>query len=181
MPERQKEVFPQPLHFGVNLLTDEQSFKLPEHYFDVAEDARAKLEAKKFKKPPSYTFIRTNQYTSRPKLPGEVPVCFCDPDDNCGDNCMNRLMQFICNPKHCPCGEKCTNGSLGKRPTAKLDVQHVSICALELAQKRVECPFRLLCLLILYTQFFFLTFCLVWSSWIRTQDSSTSQERSIHY
>mgnify|MGYP001561684911 FL=1 len=28
---------------------------------------------------------------------------------------LDRMMQYCCSPKSCPCGDKCTNVSLGKR------------------------------------------------------------------
>jgi len=41
-------------------------------------------------------------------------VCHCDPAVGCDDNCLNRVMNYLCG-KHCPCGELCGNGSLAAR------------------------------------------------------------------
>ncbi|PWN50139.1 SET domain-containing protein, partial [Violaceomyces palustris] len=113
---------PQPMHHGQTLLTESRDFKLPFAIYQEAEEIRAKVDAKR--KPPAYSHIRVNQYYSRPKLHGEVPICQCSPGQTCADDCMNRIIQYICNPRTCPCGDKCTNISLGKRPGIKTDVAY---------------------------------------------------------
>ncbi|CAD6903825.1 unnamed protein product [Tilletia controversa] len=40
----------------------------------------------------------------------------------CGEDCINRQLQYVCDPRKCPCGEECSNLSLGKRPFPKLEV-----------------------------------------------------------
>lgn len=125
---RSKSIFPQPSYFGVNLLTEQRDFRLPFYIHDEAKEIRAKLASKK--KPLPYAHIKTNKYYSRSKLHGEVPLCQCDPSSDCGEQCMNRILQYICDPKTCPCRERCTNVSLGKRPSIKTDVAFVSIASL---------------------------------------------------
>lgn len=121
---RRGPAFPEPMHFGQTLLSQQRDFRLPFPLLVQVDEVRAKLDAKR--KPPPYKQIRTNKYFHRPKLAGEVPVCHCDPDSDCGDNCMNRILQFVCDPRACPCGERCTNTSLGRRPSRKIDVAYVS-------------------------------------------------------
>jgi hypothetical protein len=52
-------------------------------------------------------------------------ICRCDPESDCGDNCINRIMRYLCG-KSCPCGERCTNKSLAKRKGANVKVAYVS-------------------------------------------------------
>lgn len=116
----QDSAFPLPIYYGADLLTDRREFELPTAMRNDAERLRAKRDATR--KPAPYKHISRNQYVTRAKLKGEVPLCRCPKDGDCGDDCENRLLQFICDPKHCPCGEKCTNGNLGERPHAKCAV-----------------------------------------------------------
>lgn len=39
----------------------------------------------------------------------EIPTCCCLPEDECGNSCQNRAMQFECSAEKCPCEEKCRN------------------------------------------------------------------------
>ncbi|ORY23811.1 hypothetical protein BCR39DRAFT_472897, partial [Naematelia encephala] len=41
-------------------------------------------------------------------------ICNCDPESRCGENCINRAMNYLCG-KECPCGDLCENKSLAKR------------------------------------------------------------------
>ena len=52
-------------------------------------------------------------------------ICRCDPESDCGDNCINRIMSYLCG-KNCPCGARCTNKSLAKRKGASVKVSYVS-------------------------------------------------------
>lgn len=113
-------IFPYPIHFGAKLLTEERDFCLPYLIHKNAERLRERVNAKR--KPPRYQHISKNKYVSRPKLHGEVPLCSCVPGSNCGSDCMNRMMQFICDQKSCPNGANCTNVRLGKRPAIKTTV-----------------------------------------------------------
>lgn len=113
---------PEPLYGGIEILGGRRDFKLPKSLVNEQENLRARVDAKR--KPPHYQHISKNRYVSRPKLQNaEIQVCNCNPASGCGDNCLNRRMEYICNPKSCPCGERCTNISLAKRPHARCDVQ----------------------------------------------------------
>lgn len=52
-------------------------------------------------------------------------VCRCDPKSDCGDNCINRIMNYLCG-RDCPCAERCTNKSLAKRKGPSVKVTYVS-------------------------------------------------------
>lgn len=54
-------------------------------------------------------------------------VCRCDPESGCGDNCINRIMSYLCG-RDCPCGENCTNKSLVKRKTPSVKLTYVRPC-----------------------------------------------------
>ena len=51
--------------------------------------------------------------------PSELPVCDCtaDSENSCGAdcNCLNRMLQFECNPQTCPSKENCHNQRFQKR------------------------------------------------------------------
>ncbi len=113
-----------PLHWGEYLLTQRVDFTLPEHLVLSADFVREKLSANE--KPAPYKEIAHNKWVSRPRLLGAaVPVCLCEPESGCRDGCINRMMQYICDPKFCPCKEQCTNGRLGLRPIPKAEVVKV--------------------------------------------------------
>ncbi|GAA5872350.1 hypothetical protein JCM8547_000904 [Rhodosporidiobolus lusitaniae] len=83
------------------------------------EEDVAKREASR--KPEPYVKIKMNQFVDR--KPDKAPiaaVCQCvppsDPDEmGCGSDCINRMMQYCCEPKLCPCGEQCSNVPLNRR------------------------------------------------------------------
>lgn len=120
--EEANAVFPAPIHFGAKLLTEERDFCLPFPIHQSMEELRARVNAKR--KPPRYQQISKNKYYSRPKLQGEVPLCNCKPGSGCWNDCINRMLMFICDPKTCPNGSSCTNISLGKRPSVKTTVAY---------------------------------------------------------
>lgn len=57
-------------------------------------------------------------------------VCKCMPPKEglgCGDDCLNRMMFFECDPSTCPCGDMCSNQRFKKRQFIKtLNVYLVS-------------------------------------------------------
>ncbi|UTT94788.1 hypothetical protein NDA17_007193 [Ustilago hordei] len=120
--EAPNAIFPLPIHFGAQLLTEERDFALPYPIYASMEKLRDRVNAKR--KPPRYQQISRNKYYSRPKLQGEVPLCSCQPGSGCGSDCINRMLMFICDPKTCPSGSNCTNISLGRRPTVKTAVHY---------------------------------------------------------
>ena len=45
-----------------------------------------------------------------PSKDNEMSPCQCKPEDACGENCTNRIMNYDCSNENCPIGEKlCTN------------------------------------------------------------------------
>lgn len=121
-PSRSSEqpVLPLPTDHGYWLLTQERDFRLPFPLSQEIGEVREKLAAKR--RPPPYKYISKNRYVSRPKLPGEIMVCQCPANGTCDETCMNRQTQYLCHPKHCPCGERCTNVQFGKRKAIRTDV-----------------------------------------------------------
>lgn len=117
----QVSALPLPIDYGLNLLEQQRDFRLPFSVAQEIDEIRGKLEAKK--KPPHYKHIAQNQYFSRPRLDGELLICQCPSNGNCGESCMNRLTECLCHPKHCPCGDRCTNIYFGKRKAVKTEVQ----------------------------------------------------------
>ncbi|GAA6043428.1 hypothetical protein JCM8097_002851 [Rhodosporidiobolus ruineniae] len=73
------------------------------------------------KKPEPYKYIKANAYVDRKPDRAEVPaICACTPPSRpsemgCREGCINRLMQYCCDPKLCPCGEQCSNVPLNRR------------------------------------------------------------------
>ncbi|GAA5901954.1 hypothetical protein JCM6882_000150 [Rhodosporidiobolus microsporus] len=73
------------------------------------------------KKPEPYKYIKTNMYVDRKPDRAHVPaICMCTPparsnENGCGADCINRLMQYCCDPKLCPCGDRCSNVPLNRR------------------------------------------------------------------
>lgn len=112
-PEGMHPSFPPfPLDHGYRMFFDKEvEFRLP---FNIMwERDSGALDGKK--RPPSFGKLRTNQFVERSKRMAERAVCKCDPSSDCGDNCMNRHMNYLCG-KDCPTGERCTNKSLTRRP-----------------------------------------------------------------
>ncbi|BGP17178.1 hypothetical protein JCM10213v2_005194 [Rhodosporidiobolus nylandii] len=67
----------------------------------------------KERKPPPYKYLKTNIYHNRKPDKAAIPaVCSCslpsDPDEA-------GLMQYCCDPRLCPCGERCSNLPLSRR------------------------------------------------------------------
>lgn len=121
-PSNHDCAFPLPIDHGYWLLTERRDFRLPFNIVQENEEIRLKMASKR--KPPSYKHISQNRYVSRPKLPGEIMVCQCPPTGTCDDSCMNRQTQYLCHPKHCPCGDRCTNVQFGKRKPIKTEVHY---------------------------------------------------------
>lgn len=69
--------------------------------------------------------LQVNKCTTAVRIvidPSELPMCDCSPDNDnpCGpeSNCLNRMLQFECNPARCPAKEKCQNQRFQKREYA---------------------------------------------------------------
>ncbi|CEO95530.1 unnamed protein product (mitochondrion) [Plasmodiophora brassicae] len=53
----------------------------------------------------------------------DAPQCTCNPGDSCADDsCINRVMQFECDPRCCPCGNACQNQRFRKRQYPKIQL-----------------------------------------------------------
>ncbi|KAI9243830.1 hypothetical protein BDA99DRAFT_529816 [Phascolomyces articulosus] len=100
---------PLPIHQGEFLLNTECEFSLPadilqEHYGGCLRQIS------------NYTKIKTNIYVGRRpcKTDHQAAKCQCEvPSDEktpgCGDDCLNRMLFYECDPRTCPCEDKCTN------------------------------------------------------------------------
>lgn len=146
-PEGEDVSFPPlPLDHGyVRFFGKEQDFVLP--YYMIWERESGALDGKK--RPPSFGKLRTSEYRAwrgdvkhsarriflltdpdqfveRSKRVAEgSAVCRCDPSSECGDNCMNRIMSYLCG-KDCPCGDRCHNKSLTRRKPKSYKIAWVS-------------------------------------------------------
>lgn len=130
---------PLPYDYGHELFFGEQhDFVLP---FNIqTEFENGTLDGKK--KPAPYSKLRASElglaffvsqgvadsqdvFPERPRVMAAVhAVCRCDSESGCGDNCINRIMSYLCG-RDCPCGENCTNKSLVKRNNPKLKISYV--------------------------------------------------------
>ncbi|KAI9495959.1 hypothetical protein BDB00DRAFT_759408 [Zychaea mexicana] len=98
---------PLPIHQGEFILDTEQDFILPADVFQEHSSGRLRPIS-------SYTKIKTNIYVGRRACKTDhQAVCQCEtPSDGsmgCGENCLNRMLFYECDPKTCPCAEKCAN------------------------------------------------------------------------
>ncbi|GAA5861227.1 hypothetical protein JCM1840_003122 [Sporobolomyces johnsonii] len=135
---------PPPIHHGLTLIEDEHPFCLPfdilrDHYDGGAgwagtgkgkeregkggdKTTLADIEKReRSRKPEPYRHISRNVYVDRKPDRAPIPaVCMCTPPTSkrglgCGESCINRMMQYCCDPKLCPCGDQCSNLPLNKR------------------------------------------------------------------
>ena len=77
-------------------------------------------------------WLTPDVFPERARKTAERALCKCDDESGCGENCINRIMSYLCG-KDCPCGESCTNRSLAKRPMAEVKVKYVSYPLAQLA------------------------------------------------
>lgn len=84
---------------------DEVDFCLPSEYRLSQKNGQIDPQCWNFE------MIRTNIYSkaAKPNKGFESQQCNCSPEDECTDNCLNRLLYTECDPKRCICGEKCQN------------------------------------------------------------------------
>lgn len=110
---KSQNALPLPLYHGNALLSEQRDFELP---FDIYEANRLGL-IESHRRPDPYIKLRTNVFVERRKLSEDefVAVCSCNPPSDgltskgCGDDCINRMMQYECSPRHCPAGDSCSN------------------------------------------------------------------------
>ncbi|KAJ7383124.1 Histone-lysine N-methyltransferase, H3 lysine-36 and H4 lysine-20 specific [Desmophyllum pertusum] len=92
----------------------------------TAQENKAEQDLQKMsKKPAPYKHLKVNKCTTAVRIlidPSELPVCDCsgDSDNACGPeaNCLNRMLQFECNPTRCPSKDNCQNQRFLKRQYA---------------------------------------------------------------
>ncbi|OCF76517.1 hypothetical protein I204_02213 [Kwoniella mangroviensis CBS 8886] len=110
---------PLPYDHGYDLFfKQEHEFTLP--YNIMKEKLDGKLDGKK--KPMAYSRISKNIYPERQKYQTDFhAICKCSPESKCSDQCINRLMSYLCG-KDCPAGDECTNKTLRKRKGASYKV-----------------------------------------------------------
>ncbi|WWD00163.1 hypothetical protein V866_007071 [Kwoniella sp. B9012] len=110
---------PLPYDHGYDLFfNQEHEFTLP--YNIMKEKLDGKLDGKK--KPMAYSKISKNIYPERQKYQTDFhAICKCSPESKCSDQCINRLMSYLCG-KDCPAGDECTNKTLRKRKAASYKV-----------------------------------------------------------
>ncbi|CAG8539902.1 12256_t:CDS:2 [Cetraspora pellucida] len=109
------EMFPLPTQYGQFLITDQRDFCIP---WDIMTAHKQGLLQKGFKK------IKTNIFVDRKRKQDDDPiVCNCKPcgegEIGCTEECFNRVMFYECSPKHCPCGEQCSNQRFQRKESVK--------------------------------------------------------------
>lgn len=52
----------------------------------------------------------------------EISICNCQPNDCCGDTCVNRMLLCECIQEYCPCSDRCTNNQIQKKKWKKVEV-----------------------------------------------------------
>lgn len=74
---------------------------------------------------PNFKTIKTNFYANdvvKPKqITAECRICNCKPDDECGDDCLNRIVFIECNVETCPCGNRCQNTKIQRNIGAPVE------------------------------------------------------------
>ena len=79
----------------MNYIIDAHTLNVRRYYIDTINFER-------------YDFTRASNYLIDPS---ELPVCDCTAgsENPCGadSNCLNRMLQFECNPQTCPSKENC--------------------------------------------------------------------------
>ncbi|RUS17332.1 hypothetical protein BC937DRAFT_90111, partial [Endogone sp. FLAS-F59071] len=127
---------PLPMHYGDAMLKTETDFFLTHDIIDGWERGMFNEAVQRNKVPEAFIRIRSNAFVERkPDKAAQTPVCNCTPPPNgemgCKEDCFNRLaamladlmMFYECSPKHCPCGDKCSNQRFQKKEGIKeLDV-----------------------------------------------------------
>ncbi|WVW78881.1 hypothetical protein I302_100844 [Kwoniella bestiolae CBS 10118] len=112
---------PLPYDHGYELFFNtEHEFVLP--YNIMKDKLDGKLDGRK--KPMPFSKITRNIYPERQKYQTDfTAICRCSPESKCADQCINRLMSYLCG-KDCPAGDECTNKTLRKRVGASYKVVH---------------------------------------------------------
>ncbi|KAI7906434.1 uncharacterized protein BX663DRAFT_427608 [Cokeromyces recurvatus] len=117
-------LFPLPIHQGEFIISKQVDFKLPA---DILQERKLGLiRGIVENKPPFFTRIRSNIFVERKPQIGhhEAAICQCTPPSHpnqmgCGEDCINRMLFYECEPKYCPCGEQCSNRRFQRKEKIK--------------------------------------------------------------
>lgn len=115
---------PLPIHLGEHLISTVTDFELP---CDIMQERELGLvKGLMADRQPFFTKIRSNIFVERkPHLKSdEQTVCHCIPPTNldqlgCGEDCINRMLFYECDPKLCPCGTRCSNQRFQRKQKKK--------------------------------------------------------------
>ncbi|KAI9485998.1 MAG: hypothetical protein EXX96DRAFT_27658 [Benjaminiella poitrasii] len=116
--------FPLPMHQGEFIISKQIDFKLPA---DILQEQKlGMIKGITDNRPPFFTRIRSNIFVERKPQTGhyEAAICQCVPPSSpdqvgCGEDCINRMLFYECEPKYCPCGERCSNQRFQRKEKIK--------------------------------------------------------------
>lgn len=114
--------FPLPMHLGEFLISKEKEFELPP---DIHQERELGLiKGLMADREPFFTRIRSNIFVERkPNAAQDEVICHCvrPPlgEIGCGDDCINRMLFYECEPKYCPCGDQCSNRRFQRKERTK--------------------------------------------------------------
>lgn len=120
--QKQPFSFPLPMHLGEFLMTKEKEFELPP---DIHQERELGLiKGLMADRKPFFTRIRSNIFVERkPNTSQDAVICHCvrPPlgEMGCGDDCINRMLFYECDPKYCPCGDQCSNRRFQRKERTK--------------------------------------------------------------
>ncbi|KAL0075098.1 hypothetical protein F4703DRAFT_1336863 [Phycomyces blakesleeanus] len=111
-----------PIHHGALLIDSYADFQLPP---DIMEEYSLGLIGKFGARPtsvkkPIFTRLRSKR---KPNRTEHQAPCQCVPppdgSQGCGEDCLNRMLYYECDPKSCPCKSQCSNQRFHRREYAK--------------------------------------------------------------
>ncbi|KAL7312054.1 hypothetical protein PS15m_007856 [Mucor circinelloides] len=113
---------PLPMHLGEFLLNKEKEFELSP---DIHQERELGLfQGLMANRKPFFTRIRANIFVERkPYKAEEDMICQCvrpaEGEMGCGDDCINRMLFYECDPDCCPCGDQCSNRRFQRKERTK--------------------------------------------------------------
>ncbi|KAG2193674.1 hypothetical protein INT47_002316 [Mucor saturninus] len=116
--------FKLPIHQGEFIMSKVQDFELP---VDILEERDLGLiKGLMADREPFFTRIRSNIFVERKPQhkANEQAVCHCVPPTEegqmgCGEDCINRMLFYECEPKYCPCASQCSNQRFQRKERKK--------------------------------------------------------------
>ncbi|KAI7861975.1 hypothetical protein BDF14DRAFT_1999502 [Spinellus fusiger] len=121
-----KFTFSLPIHQGAILLDKCNDFQLPPN---ILEEYSLGMIGKFGACPtpmdkPTFTRLRANIFVERkPNRTEQQAPCQCLPPADsglgCGDDCLNRMLYYECEPKTCPCMAQCSNQRFQRKEGTK--------------------------------------------------------------